>query len=284
MDEDSFRDQLAENPGDLDLWLVFADWLEERGDPRGPYLHGNIRLEQGCTRDERVAVRACLREIEEDHGDVSGVWESNVVLTWRYGFASWVSGSARWLLENRAKLEIQPHVLTVSIAGLGVASRTLAAMPMIHRARTLEISTTNSKLAKPRERERLLEFFEELAEVPRVHLQRIEFAWSHVGPEVFACLARLAGRIVELRFIGCIFRLADLAALVGGPSTMQLRSISIHGGWGPPRRPLGYASELRPLNGLAELRRFDIRAPVNFETFEAKEALPDVEHVRISRR
>jgi uncharacterized protein (TIGR02996 family) len=34
--EDDFQLALDANPGDWQTRLVFADWLEERGDPRGP--------------------------------------------------------------------------------------------------------------------------------------------------------------------------------------------------------------------------------------------------------
>ena len=37
-DEAGFLYALRENPGDDDTRLVYADWLEERGDPRGEYL------------------------------------------------------------------------------------------------------------------------------------------------------------------------------------------------------------------------------------------------------
>lgn len=44
--EDDFQKQLDEHPDDHHTRLVFADWLDERGDPRGPGYRalGSLRL------------------------------------------------------------------------------------------------------------------------------------------------------------------------------------------------------------------------------------------------
>ncbi len=43
-DEASFLAAIAENPADTNLPLIFADWLDDRGDPRGPWIrHYNTR-------------------------------------------------------------------------------------------------------------------------------------------------------------------------------------------------------------------------------------------------
>ena len=34
----AFLDSLIASPKDAAPWLVYADWLDERGDPRGEYL------------------------------------------------------------------------------------------------------------------------------------------------------------------------------------------------------------------------------------------------------
>jgi uncharacterized protein (TIGR02996 family) len=42
--EQGFLEQLAAQPGDDTTRLVYADWLEERGDPRGAYLRWEVKL------------------------------------------------------------------------------------------------------------------------------------------------------------------------------------------------------------------------------------------------
>jgi uncharacterized protein (TIGR02996 family) len=46
------EDRIAEDPDDADLRRVVADWLSERGDPRGELIAAHLALEAG---DERVA-------------------------------------------------------------------------------------------------------------------------------------------------------------------------------------------------------------------------------------
>ncbi len=52
--EQSFLAALEAAPEDDSTWLVYADWLEERGDPRGQYLRLRAALWQGLIGPERV--------------------------------------------------------------------------------------------------------------------------------------------------------------------------------------------------------------------------------------
>src|SRR5436190_2015217 len=42
--EDAFLDALLADPSDFETRLIFADWLEERGDPRGEFLRVQTEL------------------------------------------------------------------------------------------------------------------------------------------------------------------------------------------------------------------------------------------------
>jgi uncharacterized protein (TIGR02996 family) len=61
MTERDFRKAILANPADRSVRLVYADWLEERGDPRGEYLRleterGDIQVSDGkhCHVQERL--------------------------------------------------------------------------------------------------------------------------------------------------------------------------------------------------------------------------------------
>jgi uncharacterized protein (TIGR02996 family) len=54
--DDAFLQAIRGNPDDATARLVYADWLDERGDPRGEYLRLGYQLSQISTR------RAQLRE------------------------------------------------------------------------------------------------------------------------------------------------------------------------------------------------------------------------------
>lgn len=49
-DESAFLRRICEQPDDVDLRLVYADWLEERGDPRGEFIRVQCeRASIGCS-------------------------------------------------------------------------------------------------------------------------------------------------------------------------------------------------------------------------------------------
>src|SRR5262249_54070590 len=51
MEEEGFLRALDANPADDTLRLVFADWLEERGDNRGQFLRAAVALRNSAVRD-----------------------------------------------------------------------------------------------------------------------------------------------------------------------------------------------------------------------------------------
>jgi uncharacterized protein (TIGR02996 family) len=54
-EEQGFLETLAANPGDDATRLVYADWLDERGDPLGSYLRLEIELARLAEHDARTA-------------------------------------------------------------------------------------------------------------------------------------------------------------------------------------------------------------------------------------
>ena len=61
MNEDSFLDQIATAPRNVDHRKVYADWLEERRDPRAAVLRAQIRAIEAAP-DAADARRAAMRE------------------------------------------------------------------------------------------------------------------------------------------------------------------------------------------------------------------------------
>ena len=47
LDHGAFLDKLRENPADLTCWLVYADWLDERNDPTGPFVRRALDFTAG---------------------------------------------------------------------------------------------------------------------------------------------------------------------------------------------------------------------------------------------
>lgn len=69
-DEESFLRLILDAPNDRTLGLIFADWLDERGDPRGEI----VRLRYSCPYPtvpptEGSPLGRRLRQLSDEHGD-----------------------------------------------------------------------------------------------------------------------------------------------------------------------------------------------------------------------
>jgi uncharacterized protein (TIGR02996 family) len=64
-DDETFLATVLGAPGDTLTPLVYADWLEERGDPRGEYLRLLVGLDDPTDPDCSTAPRQRLRELRE---------------------------------------------------------------------------------------------------------------------------------------------------------------------------------------------------------------------------
>jgi uncharacterized protein (TIGR02996 family) len=65
-EEQAFLETLAAHPGDDVTRLVYADWLDERGDARGRYLRLEIELAGTAEDDERIGqLEAELRQLRD---------------------------------------------------------------------------------------------------------------------------------------------------------------------------------------------------------------------------
>ena len=55
---EQFEARIRRNPEDLDAWLVYADWLSDRGDERGKHIAVEISLARDTlTATERAQLR-----------------------------------------------------------------------------------------------------------------------------------------------------------------------------------------------------------------------------------
>jgi type VI secretion system protein ImpC len=95
-DNDAFLRAIRDNPGDDAPRLVYADWLEEQGDPRGEFIHTQIALTRGGNdRPHEVALRRRERELLEHFGDAWArpVTARGVPATFRRGFPEPAEGT-----------------------------------------------------------------------------------------------------------------------------------------------------------------------------------------------
>ena len=66
--DEGFLRAIIEEPDDVGLRLIYADWLEERGDPRGEFIRVQCQLEEIDEYDPRFKeLKARERELLAAH-------------------------------------------------------------------------------------------------------------------------------------------------------------------------------------------------------------------------
>jgi uncharacterized protein (TIGR02996 family) len=106
MDHAAFLEAIAARPDDDTPRLVYADWLEERGDPRGAFVRVQCALERLSADDPR---RPALEDQADDllaaHEEEWAAQLRGAARDWRFrrGFVEWVDADAEtFLVSNGA--------------------------------------------------------------------------------------------------------------------------------------------------------------------------------------
>jgi uncharacterized protein (TIGR02996 family) len=141
--EESFMKAILEAPDDDALRLVYADWLEERGDPRGEFIRIQIARAdaEGDTRTNHVLLPR-EKELRGEHG---GVWAGPVrdlVSNWEFhrGLLEEVTINARSFIEKgEVVLRLAPFVRRVRLRDSADVMPELAASPLLARIRDLDL-------------------------------------------------------------------------------------------------------------------------------------------------
>jgi uncharacterized protein (TIGR02996 family) len=125
--EDAFLEAIREDPDDDAVRLIFADWLEERGDPRGEFIRVQCALAGMPDEDERrKALEARAERLLRQHeprwvGPLASRVNS---YTFRRGFVEEITLSAAAFLRHAPSL-FAPHPLRkVCILSLGALPET----------------------------------------------------------------------------------------------------------------------------------------------------------------
>src|SRR4051794_7578631 len=70
--EESFLCAIASNPGDDAQWLLFANWFEDKGDPRSEFLRLAIQLRR-ATRDSK-RIRQARERLQQVRAMLDPSW------------------------------------------------------------------------------------------------------------------------------------------------------------------------------------------------------------------
>src|SRR5262245_11570952 len=98
---ETFEKQILERPDDREKYAVYADWLTERGDPRGELIQLQLKIEdKSVGAKERTEMRAREAKVLAEHaqtwlgalagplldvGEQEG-WQFGYRHRWRWGF------------------------------------------------------------------------------------------------------------------------------------------------------------------------------------------------------
>jgi uncharacterized protein (TIGR02996 family) len=162
-DERSLLDAILAEPDDDAPRLVYADWLAERGDPRGEFIIVQLELAKlGPTdRGDRVA-ELHEREVELlrlhkktwvgrfggkriEHGSTERTWTRTNPTKWKFerGFVAWCSMNSEDFARNASALFEAEPVRRVHLTDCGVEQ--LARIDGIGRLRELDLRRVRLK-------------------------------------------------------------------------------------------------------------------------------------------
>lgn len=144
-DEEGFLQAIIESPDDDAPRLVFADWLEERGDPRGEFIR--VQCEQARMSEDDGQWPIRVRREEELlnlHGPAWLGGVSGLVTDCRFarGFVESATMGARQFLTHADKLfRLAPirHLRLTRLGSSKVSARDIANCPVLGRLRRLDI-------------------------------------------------------------------------------------------------------------------------------------------------
>jgi uncharacterized protein (TIGR02996 family) len=129
---EAFLQSICENPEDDAVRLIYADWLEENGDPRGEFIRAQVELAQltaDSPRRRELAFRG--HQLLEQHG---GEWAAPVrpfVEEWHFrrGFIDKMTVSAKTLVEHGEELFRLAPIERFRLTGANGDISFLAALP-----------------------------------------------------------------------------------------------------------------------------------------------------------
>lgn len=144
---DAFLEAIRTDPDDLSARLVFADWLEEQGDPRGEFIRAQCALSHNHM-DDRQRARFAAREQEllalheeewtAPFRDIASAW------TFRHGFVEDVVIDAKAILDKPVdSLVLLAPIRGVTIKNVGTLIVDVADLPLLGHVERLDLRGNN---------------------------------------------------------------------------------------------------------------------------------------------
>jgi uncharacterized protein (TIGR02996 family) len=261
LEEEGFLRSIIDSPEDDTPRLVYADWLEERGDPHGEFIRVQCALKRPHAAEDHDRLAAREKELLQAHDATWAKPIRRLVEKWAFtrGFVEAVCMTPRQFLRHAATLLRRAPVQWVELRADGIAeesrslARRLADCPHLSRIpeltfrdswgeESLRIVLTSPHLAGAT----FLEFgdynctavtAEILASTPALsRLRTLCFAnfdgapMGDAGVSALAQASHLAG-LENLVLENCRVEHAGAAALAHSPSLTRLAHLNLGGGY-----------------------------------------------------
>jgi uncharacterized protein (TIGR02996 family) len=277
----AFLRAIREAPDDDTPRLVFADWLEERGDPRGEFIRAQCRLAQMPDDPGRLDVEDHANELLARHGDEWAAPLHGVAEGWEFrrGFVERVTLSGEAFLAHAERLFASEAIRHVH---LSLRARDVAALAGCSELRWLETLAFEQRchlrdkafqaiLASPYLTRLTALTVPRGVELPGVQaliesgvlarLTHLDFSHNRVFGERAARLLAAAPAVKKLqvlRLAGTNLTPGGVQALVDSPHLTRLTTLDVAGsenaGWfsadGPVPLRLANSPLLAPLTSL----------------------------------
>lgn len=142
----AFLTSICENPEDDTTRLIYADWLEERGDPRGEFIRAQIELANMTTDSPRRRERAYqAHQLLEKHSKEWASVLSSHVEEWHFrrGFIDKIAISAKNLVEQGERIFRLAPIERIRVSGGDGNSAFLSSLPPWAAIRSLDLLANN---------------------------------------------------------------------------------------------------------------------------------------------
>jgi uncharacterized protein (TIGR02996 family) len=187
---EAWHARIEESPDDIDLRLVFADWLLERGDPLGEFIHFECRLLQEPGHPEASRWRELASELRKKH--TKSWWGRGSDVVVRGGMIEEAVGGKVAILDRLQR--VAPALRRLKVAAFGGTKdenlRAIGAHPLWRRICRVDLNGN--------EMVRAILAALEADNLPRLERLRAAHLDASRTKELFALLERRAPRLTQL--------------------------------------------------------------------------------------
>ncbi len=219
MDIDGFIQAIIDDPHDLSARLVFADFLEEIGDPRSEMIRLQFQLSELSRHDPaRRAIRARELELVREHGHFGRVSSLARVLGTEGGFIDAIEITVARFLKHQSELFAESPLRGIVFTGRSKRFAKLADSDRLSQLASITWKNNDENDVALRK---------VLSQVDFGHLETLDIRGEWVTPGVVQSIGSCPSmeKLKHLRFDA--YETLSLAPIVNSSSISDLESLAI---------------------------------------------------------